>query len=90
MSFEEVLLSVLAMGGAFGLLLPLVRALGERLRPRPPAVDAGAEAFRDEVLQELQHVRREVGELGERLDFAERLLAQQHDGQRLGPGGVNA
>jgi len=61
------------------LLTPVVRALAERIKPRPPAVDAGAEAFRDEVLDELQQVRREMAELGDRMDFAERLLARQRD-----------
>ena len=84
MNPAEVFLSVLAMAGAFGLLFPLVRALGERLRPRPPALEAGADAFRDELLQELQQVRREVAELGERVDFTERLLAKQSVAGRLG------
>jgi len=30
-------------------------------------------------------VRREVAELAERMDFAERLLAKQRDGERLAP-----
>ena len=85
MNAAVVFLSVLAMAGAFGLLFPLVRALGERLRPRPPALDGGADAFRDELVQELQQVRREVAELGERVDFTERVLAKQREGQRIGP-----
>ena len=36
--------------------------------------------------QELEAVRREVAELAERVDFAERLLAKQREGQRIGPG----
>ena len=86
MNAAEVFLSVLAMAGVFGLLFPLVRAAGERLRPRPPALDGGADAFRDELLQELQQVRREVAELGERVDFTERLLAKQRVAGRLGAG----
>lgn len=41
---------------------------------------------REVVNEELQHVRHEVAELAERLDFAERLLAQSREAQRLGPG----
>ena len=81
---------ILVLGGGIWLLTPIARALSERIKPRLPAADPGADAFRDELLQELQQVRREVAELGERPDFAKRLLAKQHDGQRLGPGGGSA
>jgi len=74
-----VLASLITISGALWLLTPIVRALAERIKPRPPAVDAGAEAFRDEVLDELQQVRREMAELGDRMDFAERLLAKQRE-----------
>ena len=35
--------------------------------------------------QELDGVRQELSELAERLDFAERMLAKQREGERLGP-----
>ena len=73
------------MVGGFVLLYPLVRALAERLRP--PS-DAGKEellGLREEVVQELQQMRREVAELGERMDFTERLLAKQREADRLAP-----
>jgi hypothetical protein len=82
MQAEEVFLSVIAMVG-FGLLaFPLVRAVSERIRPR---ADAG---IKEDVLTELRDLRREVGELGERVDFAERLLARQRDPERLARGGA--
>jgi len=34
----------------------------------------------------MQQVRQQVGELAERVDFTERLLAKQRDGERIGPG----
>jgi hypothetical protein len=72
------------MVGAALLAFPLVRALSERIRPR---VDAGVkddlQALHDDVLQELQQVRRELADLGERVDFTERLLAKQRDPERL-------
>ena len=82
---EEVILSVLAMAG-FGILaFPLVRAVAERIRPR---VDAGIkdelQGLRDDVLTELRDMRREIGELGERVDFTERLLAKHRDVPKLG------
>jgi hypothetical protein len=84
---EEVFLSVVAMVGFALLVYPLVRALSERIRPR---VDAGikdeVQGLRDDVLTELRDVRREVAELGERMDFTERLLAKQRDPERLARG----
>ncbi len=84
---EEVFLSVLAMAGFALLAFPLVRALSERIRPR---VDVGIkdelQGLREDVLTELRDVRREVAELAERVDFTERLVAQQRDPQRLGRG----
>ena len=50
------------------------------------------ETERGELLEDLQRrldqldqVTRRLGELEERVDFAERLLAKQHDGRRLEP-----
>jgi hypothetical protein len=87
MGAEEVFLSVVAMVGFALLAFPLVRAVSERIRPR---VDAGIkdelQGLRDDVLTELRDMRREVAELGERVDFAERLLAKQRDPERLGRG----
>jgi len=36
-------------------------------------------------LGELEDVQRRLGDLEERVDFAERLLAKQRDGERLAP-----
>jgi len=80
---EEVFLSVVAMVG-FGLLaFSLVRALSERIRPR---VDAGIKdelvGLREDVLTEVRDMRREIGELAERVDFTERLLAKRSVNER--------
>ena len=84
---EEVFLSVIAMVGFALLAFPLVRALADRIRPR---VDAGIkdelQGMREDVLTELRDMRRELGELGERVDFTERLLAKQREPERLGRG----
>jgi hypothetical protein len=71
----------------FGVVVgPIGRALGDRLRhgklPRPGQGDA-AEGLRDEM----ERLRLQVDELHERLDFAERLLAQVREKGQLGPGG---
>ena len=78
---EVVFLSVLTIIGSTILLFPLVRALAERIRPRP--MDAGVreelQMLREDLLAELQQTRREIGDLGERIDFTERLIAKRID-----------
>ena len=39
----------------------------------------------DGLHEDLHGVRQELSELAERLDFAERMLAKQREGERLGP-----
>ena len=72
-------LVTLTIIGSTVLLFPLVRALAERIRSKN--VDAGVreelQVLRDDLLGEIQQARREIGELGERVDFTERLLAKK-------------
>ncbi len=76
---EVVFLSTLAIVGSALLLFPLVRALAERVRPR--GVEAGVreelQILREDILAEIQQARREIGDLSERVDFTERLLAKK-------------
>jgi hypothetical protein len=82
-----VFLSVVTLVGGFALLLPVVRALAERIRPQQEsAIREELQVLREDLAQELQHMRREVAELSERLDFTDRLLAQQRDVPRIGTG----
>lgn len=76
---EEVFLVVLAMVGGTVLAYPLVRAIAERIRPRgvEASVREELQLLREDVLAELQQARREIGDLGERIDFTERLLAKR-------------
>jgi len=79
---EVVFLAVLGIIGSSVLLFPLVRALAERIRPR--AVDAAGvreelQVLREDLLAEIQQARREIGEMGERIDFTERLLAKKSE-----------
>ena len=68
-------LAVVVVGGV--LLLPIVRSLAERIRGRSLGVPAeDLQALRDDLMQELQQVRHEVADLGERVDFTERLLSK--------------
>jgi hypothetical protein len=41
----------------------------------------------DDLIEEIETVRHEVMELGERVDFAERMLARSNDPQELPKGG---
>jgi hypothetical protein len=74
-------LVVFTLAGSVWLLTPVMRALAERIKPRPAGLDAAMpeelRRFRDELVDEVGQLRGEVAELGERLDFAERLLAKQ-------------
>ncbi len=93
MDIEGVLAITFIFGGGTLFLLaisPIGKALAERIRGK--AADAGElraalADHKEAVEQELEAVRREVGELAERLDFAERLLAQKRDAARLAPPG---
>ncbi len=80
-------LAVFVLAAAFGFLwTPLGRALAERVRSRGQgsAPDDTA-ALREDLTAELQQVRRDLAELSERVDFAERLLAKQREAERLAP-----
>jgi len=84
---EDILAIVLIFGGGIIIALgfsPIGKAVAERIRGRPAATvdDAQIESLRDE----LEQVRREMGELQERMDFTERLLAKQRNPQQVGPG----
>lgn len=81
---EEIVvlfLSVFAMAGATVLLFPVMRALAERIRPRLTEANVKEELqlLRDDLIHEIQQARREIGDLGERVDFTERLLAKKSE-----------
>ena len=76
---------VLLFGGGTLFLLsisPIGKALAAKILGRTTA-PLGDEA--SEELEELRHEGEQVVELGERVDFLERLLAQQREAQRLPP-----
>ena len=91
---EDILTIVLLFGGGAVVAVsfsPIGRALAERIRGK--SAGTGSDEIRAEladhkqaVADEVESVRRELGELAERLDFAERLLAKTREGQRIGPG----
>lgn len=85
MSPPEFILIMTVVGSGIALVflfaVPLRRAWLRRIEGAAPQVDPG-------VVAELDHLRDRVGELEERLDFAERLLARQPETGALPPGGA--
>lgn len=83
-----MIVALCALGGAVSVLRPLAAALAKRIADGPKR-DASADQLatvRAELLDELEQVRQQVSDLGERLDFTERVLAKQREGERIGPG----
>ncbi|OGU22554.1 MAG: hypothetical protein A3K13_09885 [Gemmatimonadetes bacterium RIFCSPLOWO2_12_FULL_68_9] len=72
-------LITLTLGATFILRGPLGKALADRMAGRAARDDADVAQLRAEV----DDLRDLVGELQERLDFAERLLAQQRERSAL-------
>lgn len=91
---EDILVVIFLFGGGTLVLLgfsPIGRAIADRIRgkselPRGDDLRAELTEQRDALSEELEGVRREVAELAERLDFAERLLAKAREPDRIGPG----
>jgi hypothetical protein len=72
--------AIIMLAGSLGrALAPILRAQFGRGSSAP---DADASQLRSE----LEDVQKRMGELEERLDFAERLLAKQRDAEPLGGG----
>jgi hypothetical protein len=91
---EDILALILIFGGGACIAMafsPIGRAVADRIRgksatPGGGEVRAELTEQKEAIDQELEAVRREVAELAERMDFAERLLAKNREGQRIGPG----
>lgn len=73
---------------AFFLLRPLIQALSRRVENRgsDPALQGEVEHLREQVA-DLEPLRSRVQELEERVEFAERMLAQRRDQDLLPRGG---
>ncbi|HEV8304215.1 MAG TPA: hypothetical protein VGQ25_04600 [Gemmatimonadales bacterium] len=85
MSGPEAVAVFMMIGGAVYVVRPIAAAMakriaGEHRRPEPDHAET------EELRTELEQVRRELGDLAERVDFAERLLAQQRDTALPKPG----
>jgi len=93
MDFESILAITLIFGGGTCIAIafsPIGRAVADRIRGKGSSGDGGdvrteLAEHKDALNQELEAVRREVAEIAERVDFAERLLAKNREGERLAP-----
>lgn len=88
----EVIVPVFLFGGGslVGLSFsPIGRAIARRMGGRDDGAETAALAEVDALREEVAAVRRELAEVQERLDFAERLLAQAREKGLLGPGGAS-
>ena len=86
---EDILAIILIFGGGTAIAIafsPIGKAIAERIRHgKQPEVVEAAEG-QEELLENVDQLRREVAELAERVDFTERLLGQQRGsgGDRIG------
>ena len=83
---EGVLAILFIFGGGTLFLLaisPVGKAIADRIRHGPRPLGGGPDP---EVLNELEQLRQDVTDLQERVDFAERLLAQKQGAGSLPPG----
>jgi DNA repair ATPase RecN len=77
---------ILFFGGVFATVLtaivtlgPVGRAFADRLRAKSAGSLPEVHEQLDEVLSRLEEVQRQLGDLAERQDFTERLLAQARE-----------
>ncbi len=88
MDMEGILAITLIFGGGTAFLLsisPIGKAIAERIRSH------GAQPMHDpELLAEVDSLRRDVLELQERVDFAERLLSQTQERPQVAKGGLQS
>ncbi len=78
MSGPEAVAMFMFLGGSFWVLRPVAAAVAKRIAGEHHRSELD-HAETEELRTELQQVRQELGDLAERVDFAERLLAQQRD-----------
>ena len=88
---EDIVAIIMVFGtGMLGVIAfsPIGKAIAERVRGRK--LDGPGNEDLEELRDHLQSLQQQVGELAERQDFAERLLAQARDKGALGQGSADA
>jgi hypothetical protein len=81
--FTAMIVAFLAFG-------PIGRAIAASITRKSVAANPGADVLDavEDLSARVEALRREVGELAERQDFTERLLAQTRERGALGSGGT--
>ncbi|PYP41239.1 MAG: hypothetical protein DMD48_00790 [Gemmatimonadetes bacterium] len=85
---EDVLIPLVAILTIFGggtLVLFSITPVGKALAARILGKKGVAIGVEDETVEEVKELRREVDEMGERVDFLERMVAKQREAERLPP-----
>ncbi len=81
---------VMLFGGGTVFLLaisPVGKALAARLSGKKQVDDDAAEELKElrREVEDMRHLPEQLSELGERVDFLERLVAKQREAERLPP-----
>lgn len=85
-----VMVAIMSAGGVGYFIIAVANTVVRRLNARTPVESQQLEAEMADIrarLDEADAARGRIAELEERLDFAERMLAQRRDAPRVGPGG---
>ncbi len=87
---EDELAIFFILGGGAALLFslsPIGRAIADRIRGKGGGLETERIRYlqdnQDSLLEELEGIRHEIGDLQERVDFTERLMTQQRDQRGL-------
>ena len=82
-----LLMGLALVAGVVAIFWPLIRAIGRRIESKgrhDPALMDELEQLRHR-LSDVEAMQSRIAELEERVDFAERLLAQKRQPEQLGP-----
>ena len=79
---DEIIVGLVVLGAFVWLLTPVMRAWAERIRVGEGG-GSDVQRLRDELTDGIVALRRDVADLTERIEFAERLLAKQREPDRL-------
>ena len=88
---EDILAIVFLFGGgtiAAIAFSPIGRAIAYRIRCKHSnsyGISTELSEHREETTARITNLQEQVGELAERLDFAERMLSKQKEAERLAP-----
>ena len=85
MPHEEFIVLMMLLSSGIALVFFFALPIRKALLRRP---EGKTEVQDPRLVEEIDLLRERMGELEERLDFTERLLAQQRDAAELPPGGL--